>query len=792
MPMGSELAQELASLKGWTYDGEALSTVYSAIKATDASILHAHLKGRMTNTRPSPELHALASFSWSRIFTLNIDDCTETALRKSGKQKVEIFARNSPLEEIDPIFETVQLIKLNGSADRIEDGFIFSPQEYGEGSNRLPIWYRELGQNHSNYTFVFIGSKLNEPLFQHAMAEKRLIDKRQPLRGYVITPSASDIDKQHLSNLNLIHVPGTLGDFVAWLSLEMPRRPTSWELATARRPEFRNIPKELTQRQMRALHSVTVVSASTLPQSKPEIGAGAIRDFYKGFKPRWLDILDGVPAELSFIADFSKMIDEKNECKKCIVLVGPAGSGKSTALMAAALHLSRTSNAPVYFLREAVNDIKEIAFTLEQVNSSRFYLFIDKIEPMRFEIEELLASSHTKHICIVASERLNIWNRRVRSTIEPFIRETFTIEKIGRPDVKLILEKLERFGPWTRLQQMTPAQRIAEVYNKADRQLLIGLMEATTGLGFTQIIDKDFKSVGDDRHKNFLIIVGLASIHRSTLSSNIVGTALSNLGIEEDLNVLAQETEGIVVKNGKKCSARHPLYVRELFEKIVPTTMIRDCLIAVLEAFSDYEAPVIKHIGKADGVVFKSIFNHRFIREMMRGDEEKVRSVYEAFETRFHVDGLYWLQYGLALRAFGKQVESMEKLKTAREAFASPQIEHAYAQQLMIIASSSATWNDAEPLLKEAVDMLNELKRVAGSADTYPIVTLAEGHISVMKNFFGVEGSQQIAQQYANRLLAEHKNRPDSRLEEAARKVTTFATTGSWTESYGPGYLDYD
>ncbi|RVC81561.1 hypothetical protein EN745_09425 [Mesorhizobium sp. M4A.F.Ca.ET.022.05.2.1] len=227
-----------------------------------------------------------------------------------------------------------------------------------------------------------------------------------------------------------------------------------------------------------------------------------------------------------------------------------------------------------------------------------------------------------------------------------------------------------------------------------------------------------------------------------------------------------------------------------MFEKIVPTTMIRDCLIAVLEAFSDYETPVIKNVGKADGVVFKSIINHRFVKEMMRDDEDKVRSVYEAFETKFHIDGLYWLQYGLALRDFGNQAEALEKLKTAREAYASPQIEHAYAQQLMIIASLSQGWDDAEPLLKEAIDALRELNRVADATDTYPIVTLAEGHISVMLKFFGVEGAKAVTQQYANELLAAHRKYPGARLQEAVNKVVTVATTGVWKESYGPGYLE--
>lgn len=790
LPLGNDLAKDLASLMGWNYNSEHLGTVYSAINRIDSAKLQTYLRTRLTNTRPSPELITLSSFPWSRIYTLNIDDCLEAALRKAGTQNISVFTRNSPLEEVDAIFSSVQVIKLNGSADRPEDGFIFSPQEYGEGSSRLPTWYRELGQNYSNYSFVFVGTSLNEPLFQHALAEMRSTVKRAPLQGYVITPSASEIEKHHLSSLNLIHVPSTFKQFVDWLSREIPQRPTGWDLATARRPELRNINRALTVSQKRALNSITLVSDNTLSRINSNSSLGAIREFYKGYKPRWADIIDDVPADLSFINTFCKTVEERCEPKKCIVIVGPAGCGKSTALMSTALRVSRTSNIPVYFLTEAVSDIKEIVLALEQINDSAFYLFIDKIESMYNEIAELLSSVNTKNVCIVASERLNIWSRRVKDTIQPFVSDCFKVERIVKADVSRILEKLEKFGPWTRLQPMTLRQRVAEIDSKADRQLLIGLMEATTGLGFTKIIDNDFKNVGDERHKKFLVIVGLASIHRSTLSSHIVGAALSNLGIAEDINVMANETEGIIVINDNKYSARHAVYVRELFEKVVPTIMIRDCLLAVLEAFSDYETPVLRNVRKSDGVVFKSVINHRFVKEMMRNDEEKVRSIYKRFETKFHIDGLYWLQYGLALRDFDKHAEALEKLKTAREAYTSPQIEHAYAQQLMIIASRSTRWDDAEPLLNEAIDTLRELDRSADASDTYPIVTLAEGHISIIVKFFGVEGAKSITQQYSNEMLVAFNKHASVRLKEAMKKFVSLSDTGSWKDSYGPTYLD--
>ena len=176
--------------------------------------------------------------------------------------------------------------------------------------------------------------------------------------------------------------------------------------------------------------------------------------------------------------------------------------------------------------------------------------------------------------------------------------------------------------------------------------------------------------------------------------------------------------------------------------------MIRDCIISLLTAYADYETPVVRHVGKSDGVVFRSIVNHRFVKEMMRSVESRVRAVYGAFETTFHADGLYWLQYGLALRDFGRHSEALEKFSTARQAFGSPQIEHAYAQQLMIIAKNAATWDEAEPQLVEAIDIFRSLDSVGWEGDTYPIVSLAEGHIALVSRFKGLETAQSMARHH--------------------------------------------
>ncbi|MCP4330616.1 MAG: hypothetical protein GY791_19650 [Alphaproteobacteria bacterium] len=310
LPMASDLAKELSSDMGWSYSDEPLSTVYSAINATNSARLQSYIRRRLTNSRPSAALSDIASFPWPRVYTLNIDDCFENAARKTSQQKLEIYFRNSPLEELDPIFHTLQLIKLNGSADKPEDGFIFSPQEYGEGSRRIPVWYKELAQNYSSYTFLFIGSRLHEPLLQHALAEMRSTLRRSPLRGYVVTPTATDIEKHHLEGLNLQHISGGIQDFASWMRQEFTGKLTGWDLAVARRPELRNIGQTLTDKQKRALNSVILVSSESLPRTSVSEETGKIRDFYRGFKPKWVDILDDIPANITFIGNFIKTIEQ--------------------------------------------------------------------------------------------------------------------------------------------------------------------------------------------------------------------------------------------------------------------------------------------------------------------------------------------------------------------------------------------------------------------------------------------------------------------------------------------------
>jgi hypothetical protein len=214
LPMSGELASEMAKISAFDYTGEQLSLVYSAVRETDSAALDDFLTRRLTHTKPGKDLLDLLRYRWSRVYTLNIDDGVEVAARTTSPQKLKVFGRLDRLVELDPVFDDLHLVKLNGSADKLDEGLIFAPQEYGAGSANVPPWYRELGQNYSSHVFVFIGSKLNEPLLQHVMAVMREGSHRNPQRGYLISPHVTAIEVRHLESLKITHIPGSLADFV--------------------------------------------------------------------------------------------------------------------------------------------------------------------------------------------------------------------------------------------------------------------------------------------------------------------------------------------------------------------------------------------------------------------------------------------------------------------------------------------------------------------------------------------------------------------------------------------------
>lgn len=100
------------------------------------------------------------------------------------------------MRERDQLFKRLDYIKLNGDINKPEDGFIFSPQEYvGENNKPSSIWYEQVATDFYNYTFLFIGTKLNEPLLQHYLQRYKIINRSEEGSSFLLVPSFTEIEE---------------------------------------------------------------------------------------------------------------------------------------------------------------------------------------------------------------------------------------------------------------------------------------------------------------------------------------------------------------------------------------------------------------------------------------------------------------------------------------------------------------------------------------------------------------------------------------------------------------------
>lgn len=438
---------------------------------------------------------------------------------------------------------------------------------------------------------------------------------------------------------------------------------------------------------------------------------------------------------------------------------------------------------PVYFLTEPIDNIKEVLQALEDSNKTRYFFFIDRLSTVADGLNDALSSERLKRVILVASERQNVWNNKMHPRFSNWCAQSFLMSQVNEVDAARILQKIELYGPWNRLSKIPTKLRIEELVSKAHRQLLIGLLETTSGNGFERIIENDYSALTSENERKFIVLIGLGTIHRLSMPETLASRALLKLGIIDGVPKLLKSTSGIVHSNGDALTVRHPVYVERLFELVVTKEEKAAAIHALLEAFTVYAKPLMTSLSRASGMIFKLTVNHGFLKNILQNDRDLILNVYSSFVKAFQDDALFWLQYGLALRDAGEQDDALEKLRIARDAYPMKQTEHAYAQQLLILAQTKDSKATAYSYLEEARSILIKLDELYQEGETdYPMVTLSEKHTKVVSRFEGVEIARETARTYANLIHGRMKNSNNSRLQQAWKSLTTFSTTGVWPE----------
>lgn len=783
---GYGLAKFLADIGGYSYDDEPLDEVYSAVRAKLGSRLDSKLEDIFRNATPSTEYSDLAAFAWRRIYTLNIDDALESAMRLTRVQKIHVHLSAQAVMDQDSFFNRLDYIKLNGTIDRLDEGIIFSSSDYAKATTRSLPWYEQCGSDFIRSPVLFIGTKLNEPLLKFHIERYKSVTGRTPGRSYVITPSASDFQKASLAEYNIEHIPGTLSDFTKWLKSAFPKQLKPLDLAIASIPQLAEIISSRdTNRYASLFDHVFPVKRTSIPPQSNVLAGAAIHDFYKGFRPSWNDIANEIPASLDILRDTQKQLVDGFKSNTITPLIGPAGSGKTTLLMQLCYEISKQSEWDVFYITQPIDELQATLEAIEKSSkATKLLIGIDNVDFFSDQLKDIFSSKRLQKSMLIGAERENIWKRKTSVKVNNFFNSPIVVDQFSKGDAERILAKLEMYGSWTRLGQLTPKQRSAELIGRAQMQLLIALLEATFGLGFGQIIANEFSGLTKVDEIVTFMVIGLITDRKFEAPASLVDRALSAAGISGGTTIISDNLAGIVVNRDNRLSVRHPVYIRYVLDHLVDPVLTIKAISALLEAFSQYKSPVIKHVDKLHASIYKGLINHAFLRDVLKGRKNLVLPLYKSLEKKFEQDGLFWLQYGLSLRDFHDQDQSLEKLRIARQAYPMDHTLHALAQQLLIVAEQTSDKQTALTYAEESMAILKELDSILESDDTFPLVTLSEGFTKVMRKHEGEVIAREHAKSFSESLKSRSDSLPnDSRLRESYERMFRYTVTGTWVEA---------
>lgn len=768
LPSGWDLAEELKTLVGLNSASSDLKKIYSYAVRNAPVTVEEYLGRRFSNTKPCEIIRKLIQYPWRKIYTINIDDTIEQACTIKNRN-FRVFLRTDRVSEPDPGFDEIQIIKLNGCSRRISDGIIFSEKEYTKELVRKSPWYTKLGSDFHEEVFIFIGTKLEEPIFKYHVESYSCLYGGAP-KAYLITPKIDELDLIEFEENNIVHCTGKLSDFVDFIDNEYPSGVDFQKVAKSRNPSLASFGKDPLS------EVVTTVSRGGLLLSQTPAKAGKIRDFYKGFKISWRDVLDHIYADINCVTDFYKeILAIDSEVVSAILLKGNAGSGKTTALRAAAVALS-DSGFPVYYIESSnIDSIKDMIFKMEVacIEKQVYFVFIDRLDNMTSEFSDLINSSLIKRgVLISAIQERHIKRLTIHNKESVLIEES---KNISRMDACKILAKLEAYGPFHILRNMAKKVRVDTLTRKSSRQLLIGMLEATTGEGYKNIINKEFCSLDEDG-KAFVQIIGLATTHRIGLSITLAERALNEINIEVSLKDLLTSTEGITSLLDGRLTLRHQTYADEL-QNMSKASDLRTYLYSLVNSFSLEKTPVALNQSKYNYSLFKRLLNYKFVLRLLKNDKKEIVDFFSSFEKPLESDGMYWLHYGLSLRKLGDHGLAYEMLKTAYEVYdKGHQTRHAFAQQELILSHKSESEVESRNLLESALSKIPADEMLPDRNGDYDLVLRSEFHVAIAYRLDGLEEAKKIANNYIS--LLQKRSKSNFRAKESFKKITAFITTG--------------
>lgn len=644
LPIGTGLAESIwpIAFGDERFDGTALTDVYQAANSKSPTLLQEQLERIFTVDRESlPERYQTwFSLPWHRIYTLNIDDADEALSEINSDLQLQIISALSsrPGEEKPG---HLPVIHVNGRLREFPN-VTFSPWEFADQTVDAKPWYQEFAADVATRPVVIVGSIVDEPPLWHFMRLRERLGQAREVRprSWLVTPSIDRGRASMLSELNFIHLAQTEEEF-----FKETIEPNSAVLAAVKRAERSPDPKAL------------VDVAAAVREAAP-----GTADYLLGESPNWGDVTTGFAASFEFDEVLHNAVTNLTE--GVVSVRGSASSGKTTSLMREAARLAAHGSHVLWLGRENELSVSELRKSV--IATKADYLFIDDLDRFGSTASALLTSlcNEDEAMVVVTAARSSRYYALKYDSILPTAVD-LEQTKLTDADAEALLHELDRGKRLGALRSMSHRQRILQLTKRNDRQLIVTLIEATSGKSFHEKIADECRGL----EKMELALYGVACTAAwadnkplSTQNLLVASGAIDRLGAVKAIQRL--ESARLFVKGDVGYGVRHRVVAESAIDYFRDEGLISTWIDGLIFlAASNYDPKNVR--SSRLGRMLIRLISHQNLRSLV-SDNQAVGRIYGSAEALLGDDLHFWLQRGSYELDFGDLRAAKNFLEQAR------------------------------------------------------------------------------------------------------------------------------
>ena len=731
---------------------------------------------------PSASLLSLASLPWPRVFSVNFDDLFEKALRAQGQDPIPYYA---PTNFDRRTADQIPVYMLHGSIKNANDrnmGLLLTNDDMKRASTKREAFYHQLTDSVQGSEIVYVGFSLTDADFRGVITELHDSvggDQHLIPRGYAVIPNPPPFAKNHWDTKKITIIDATMEDVVETL-LKLKAGTKVSPIPVGSAPILGGFLASVDPGSSQAEEFAWAFDFPDLDTGESDPNA-----FYRGAPPDWAAIRDGLdaPRDLTDSIAEDLLVDPADEpppgsgaATNFFLLSGHAGSGKTTVAKRLAWTLAVTWRRSVVWLRQPSRLQFDLVERAQQIAGERLYVFVDGAADAGLLVVDVIQRARRTGLPVTffVTGRRNEWSAATdRNPLAPDV--DYELRRISNTEASSLLDRLQSAGELGVLASLPREEQLARLIDRAGRQLLVGLREATEGRKFDDIIENEVAGLPrESARRAYITVCTLFQFGipiRAGVLSRTTGVAFEDFGKE-----ILRPAERVIIDQQRGAreqptySARHSVIADIVFRRTLRTPAERANQIRNLLRQLDYGY-------RDDRRAFMRLISSRWLRDV--GVEGSEQAQIHALARQLRPgDASVIQQAGLANR-FQDPAEASRLLREAQQL--APNDETIRHSQASLMLDQAKTEKDAvrqEKLFGQVEEALRLLisRRRENSA---PYVSLASlmlersraARASDSKVRFLTEAEKTIAEAFRNCVPTSHLLEKSGEVAEAVGDV---------------------